>query len=649
MIGSGFSTMPELATPFPSGRKFWTSPSGILVPKEYNANMEWREDVLRKAEHDLVLQQDLLYECAESCIFWINLFMYTRHEFEVATDNRSGKRPSTVAHWPMITWEVQDALFLWLEEHFNDGEDGLIDKSRDMGASWCGLGFNHWLWLFRKVSTQIREMSRSEVYVDSASTKSLFYKHDYINTWLPAWMRPPGVLVRGKENRTSLWIHNALNDNTIVGESTTKHALSADRCSLLFLDEFSKVEHGEMIKTASYAAAACRIVNSTVAGPGTAYSIWKNSGQIDVFPMMFWDHPEKGAKRFVIQDDITKLYKISSPWLECVKKSCSAKEIAQEQYAIDAEAGDTFFDIHEIDVHSALFARPPITEHSISLKTSIPDEDISRLLQKRDMSAYIVKIAPNGKLKVWVDLINGRPEQSQTYIFGIDTSKGQGASDSVVSIKSKQTGDKIAQWCCNSTPPHEFSRIIVALALWVGGANPQRLPYLKWEKNGPGWDLGRLLVQVFCYPHYYITKTTGTVIEKVSSNSASGQKYGYHMTREGKEILLREYERALKTGKIHNHDEDALKQAKTYIYNQDGSVGPATLVGATSAEMKQHGDKVIADALTVEDEDVSSPKAKKFIVPAGCFADRCNKYKKKRKRDKKNRNGWKKSYNFGGG
>jgi hypothetical protein len=237
---------------------------------------------------------------------------------------------------------------------------------------------------------------------------------------------------------------------------------------------------------------------------------------------------------------------------------------------------------------------------------------------------------------VWVELIEGRPDQSHTYIFGIDTSKGQGASESVVSIKSKQTGEIVAKWTCRNTPPHEFSRVIVALSLWCGGANPQRLPYLKWEKNGdPGWELGRLLVQIFNYPHYYIGKTLGAVVEKVQGTKGAMQKYGYQMTHEGKSLLLRAYERALKTGKITNHCKPSLEQAKQYIYTKDGRIEPAELVEATTAERKLHGDKVIADALTVEDEEVSEARVEKPATPYNCWGARFDNWKKKKKRAKK--------------
>lgn len=635
MLASGFLEKPSLPVPFPSGRRTWTCPkTGLVVPKIYEENFEWRQKLLRQAENDIVLQQDLLAACKESVLYWINAFCWTYHQFD--EDPETGKElPSKEPHQPMITWEIQDELLSWLDERFEQGEDGLIDKSRKMGASWICLEFCHHLWLFRP-GTEIREMSRVEDLVDSSVASSLFWKHDYLNNRLPKWMCPPDVLERGQKNRTKLRIYNELNGSTIAGSSTQKYAMRADRAAIILLDEFAAVEDGEAIRTSTASVAPCRIVNSTTIGAGTEYSRWKKSTQIKVFSLMFWEHPAMGAGRFVLQDDITKRYHIISPWLERQKLRRTEKEIASEILAVDLEAGDMFFDLQEIEKHIALFARPAKQQFNIELKKGIANDQIFQILRTKDKGVISIHTAREGKLEVWCELIDGRPDQSRTYIFGIDTSKGQGASESVVSIKSRQTGEIIAKWKCKHTPPYDFARIIVSLALWCGGANPQRLPFLVWENNGPGWDLGRLLVQEFKYPFYYRSHTIGVVTEKDT------KKYGFQVNRQSKVLLLRAYERALKTGLIINHDKRGLEQAKYYIHYPGGGVGPAELADKSTADMLLHGDIVMADALTAENKEVFQPKVKGPIAPYtsfGWFRDR---------KKAKNQTSWQTSWDFGG-
>jgi len=635
MPGVNLISHPQLSTPFPPIRDIYVSKAtGLKVPLDVQANLKYREHVLRSAEHDMMLQQELLLACKLDGLYWVNTFGFTYWQFE--TDPETGKqRPARQTHQPMITWDCQNVAWNAFCDAFVGGEDVGVRKSRDMGASWLCMFFLHHMWLFRP-DTQIREMSRVEDYVDGPTSKSLFWKHDYINSWLPKWMRPPGVLERGTKNRTKLRIHNELNNSTIAGESTTKYSMSGDRCSILLLDEFSKVENGEEIRTATADVTPCRIVNSTPTGAGSEYSRWMNSGQIKVVELMFWEHPEKGVGRFVIQDGTTKKYTISSRWLEHQKKRRTAKEIAQECYAEDLEAGDTFFDNAEVDRHIARFGRTEPHRFNVNMRGRVPDEDIPDILKRRDTRYVNIVPASNGKLRVWAELIDMRPDQTKTYVFGIDTSTGRGASESVVSIRCKQTGEKIARWSCRNTTPFEFAKVIVALALWCGGCLPQSLPFLTWEKNGPGLDLGKRIVKIFKYPYFYTNKVEGVVGERRS------ERYGWHSSREGKQLLLRAYERELLTAAFINHDTRGLEQAKFYIYYPSGGVGPASLKEKSLAEMLLHGDIVMADALTVDMSSLPEPKPVSPVAPTNSWGGRFEKWK----RGMKKKTNWRKRFDF---
>jgi hypothetical protein len=230
-----------------------------------------------------------------------------------------------------------------------------------------------------------------------------------------------------------------------------------------------------------------------------------------------------------------------------------------------------------------------------------------------------------GSLRLWANLINGRPDQSVDYIFGCDISKGQGASNSVISIKCKQTGEKVGEWRDAETPPYEMARIAIALALWFGGRPPRNLPFLKWEMNGPGWDFGRMIVKVFLYPYYFRMKSEGVVFEKASA------KYGWHSGRDSKELLLREYDRVLAHGGYINHSDFALEEALSYIHFSDGSIGPAELVEENSSAKKTHGDCVIADALTLDDKEIPKSTSKSIIASTQCFEGRYRAFKRAKK------------------
>jgi hypothetical protein len=192
-------------------------------------------------------------------------------------------------------------------------------------------------------------------------------------------------------------------------------------------------------------------------------------------------------------------------------------------------------------------------------------------------------------------LKDGRLNQQYDYILGIDISKGMGASNSVVSVRCVQTNEIVAEWADANTPPYEFARVVVAIALWVGGK--KGLPLLIWEANGdPGWDFGRMIVHTFMYPFYYRDKTVVNVTDKTS------KKYGWHSSREKKAVLLGVLRRHYAHGGVIHYSAEALDEAMSYVYFDDGALGPAVLREESAEARKTHGDRTISAALCFADE-----------------------------------------------
>ncbi len=627
---------PTLKTPFPNVPRYWKDPmTGLMVPKYEIENLEWRTDLFKEAETDLILRRDLLTASKQSLHFWVNAFVTTYHQFDVNPD--TGERiEARQPHNPFITWEIQDELLDAFINCLKVGEDILIDKCRDMGASWICVVFMHWLWLFRPDS-QLLEMSRTQDYVDqTGNMKALFQKHDYINGWLPEWMLPPNVKF-GEKQRTKMHMKNIINGSVIDGESTTEHAASGDRRLAGLLDEFAKVEHGQLMRSATRDACFVRIINSTPAGAGTEYSRWKNSGQIKVFVLPFHEHPEKGRDRYVRKTELGN-YEIRSPWFDHEETVRSPQEMAREILRQDIESGSVFFTIPNIDKHIALFAREPRTCYHIHFKPNTPNDAIQGIIKKRDFNRVSIKRGKNGPLKVWCQLMADRPDQSNTYIFGIDVGKGQGASNSVISIKCKETGEKIAEWCDANTPPYDMARIVIALAIWCGGRAPRRLPFLKWENNGPGWDLGRLIVREFKYSYFHKKVKPGQTVDKKT------QSYGFHTNTQSKFELLSLYDRTLAHGGYINHSQKALEEAKYYIHYNDGGIGPAFLIEESSSAKKTHGDRVMADALTLDDKELPKARHAGPKAPHNSFGGRFEKAMELKKAEKTK--SWRRPFRF---
>ncbi len=602
---------PELPTPFPKLVDVWTCPiTGLKVPKDPTKNLVWRANLLRMAEDDQELQQQLYTASAKSILFWINAFVFTFRIFETLTDTENMGRvvQSKNADIPFVTWEIQDRHILKLEHAINKAYPVLTDKSRDMGASWDHIVVFHHQFLFRPDSLFL-ELSRVETDVDgSDNPRALFVKHDYINKWLPEWMVPP-------IKRTNMHIVNLQNGSRIDGESSNKAAGSGDRRRGVLLDEMAKMENGRKIKAALRDVSPCLLPNSTPWGPGTAYTEWWASGQIEVFTLPWWDHPEKGSGRYAVREDDTGKWKIRSPWYDEQAKIRDPKEMAQEVDMDHIGSGDIYFDPVILEEHIRLFGRDAKVTRKFDFRRTVTTEAIPRLLVRKDLGS--LQTSPKGSWRIWCPLIKGRPDQTKDYIFGIDIGKGQGASNSTVTVLCVQTLEVVAEYANAKVPPYDLARQVCAAAIWFGGHGHGGRPLIVWEAQGPGWDFGRQMLRVYEYPRIYMDRAVRTRGEKRTN------KGGWHSTIEKKEVMLGGLRKAYALGGIVHHSVEAMTEAKSYIYLASGGIGPAGLTDESENARKAHGDRVISCGLAVMGlDEVSGRKSKAVRLPVRSAAYR---------------------------
>ena len=124
MTANAYAVEPELPTPFPDVASHWVCPhTGLTVPKDPDQNLQWRAKLLRMAEHNPQLQQDLYTACSKSILFWINAFVFTYRVFETDTDEENMGRiiQAKIADIPFVTWDIQDQHILKVEEVYPEG------------------------------------------------------------------------------------------------------------------------------------------------------------------------------------------------------------------------------------------------------------------------------------------------------------------------------------------------------------------------------------------------------------------------------------------------------------------------------------------------------------------------------------------------
>jgi phage terminase large subunit len=205
--------------------------------------------------------------------------------------------PTTV---PFILFAKQAEFITWLRERWLGREDGLAEKSRDMGVSWLCVGFAVWMWLFH-AGTVIGFGSRKEEYVDDLNDpKSLFWKARAFINLLPIEFRPKTW--DAKKHAPFMTLKNPENGSAIVGESGDNIG-RGNRTSIYFKDESAFYERAESIDAALSQTSNCKIDVSTPNGNGNPFYRKRHGGKIKIFTFHWRDDPRKGPEWYAKQQE----------------------------------------------------------------------------------------------------------------------------------------------------------------------------------------------------------------------------------------------------------------------------------------------------------------------------------------------------------
>ena len=216
--------------------------------------------------------------CADDIVHWVNHWVWTDDPRE-----KGGCLPFDL-------FEQQVGLLAWLAEREARQGRGLVEKSRDTGASWvCCLYALH-AWLFRP-GFRCGFGSRKLEYVDQlGNMKTLFEKMRYALYSLPGWMLPAGF--RREKHDCQARLVNPANGNTITGEGGDQIG-RGDRTSVYFVDEAAHLEHPQLVESALSATTNVRIDVSTPNGPGNPFAQLRHSGLVPVFTLHWKSDPRK--------------------------------------------------------------------------------------------------------------------------------------------------------------------------------------------------------------------------------------------------------------------------------------------------------------------------------------------------------------------
>jgi len=531
-------------------------------PKGYRENLEWRAKMLARCKEDSAYKSMIKELFYRDPVFAFNAFFYT-------LDVR--RRPEQ--HQPFCTYPFQDWAIWDLYYAIQYGQDRVVEKTRDMGVSWIGVGLYTWFWSRPKESVDFLFGSRIEDYVDKkGDPRTLIEKCRYLIYRLPKWLRPAGFNQQKHDHFMKLV--NPETGSTITGESNNPNFSTGGRYVSIFYDEFAKWESSdEAAWTAGGDATPCRIGVSTPFGAsGKFYGLVCDSAIKKL--VLHWSyHPRKADglycryPRTPVEERSGKA-KLRSPWYDNECKRRTANEIAQELDIDYLGSGRMVFGGQELERVQELLGMPGVVNGAY-----VTDDEgrLKNVPTPREEAGYLM---------TWSPALAGRH-----YVLGVDVAEGKENGDySIVKVMDRETKSFVASLAGQIDE--------VNLAVWIEQIYLMyNEPWVGIETNGPGlatFDLCSLKIsKLFMMPSYDSAKQS--VIHTK----------GWRTTTASRNILISGIRDWLqeRRGWVNPR---TIKELTTFAYNKNGKA---------AAKDGCHDDEVIAMGICIQ-VDVLAPMEK---------------------------------------
>lgn len=291
-----------VAPPRALGKEEW--------PPNYREVYEWRQRMYRRylADDDLLVGARAYYATnhADFILHWMDTY-----------DPRNAQIPGRMARMPFIMFQKQVEMLQYLDDIMAVEADGLVEKSRDMGATWLCSAKSICLWLFVP-GVSIGWGSRKEALVDkNGDPDSIFEKLRLILDGLPNVFLPKGF--NWAEHSTHMKLINPENGAQITGEAGDNIGRGG-RKTIYFKDESAHYERPMKIEAALGDNTRVQVDISSVNGIGNVFHRRRESGaewspqggavrgKTNIFVMDWSDHPDKdqewyNARRQKAEDD----------------------------------------------------------------------------------------------------------------------------------------------------------------------------------------------------------------------------------------------------------------------------------------------------------------------------------------------------------
>jgi len=223
--------------------------------------------------------------CRRDPLHWIENWVWTY--------NPKNSGTGTPAHIPFDLFPRQAELIRFFDARVEMREDGLVEKSREIGFTWLAGAYAVHKWLYVP-GFKTNFGSRLSDLVDKiGDPDSIFEKLRMILHGLPLWMLPAGFNFGRHDNY--MQIVNPENGNTIRGQVGEEMGRGG-RASFFFIDEAAFLDHAERIEASTSANSDVRIWGSSVNGMDNFFARKRHGAQLrpdQVFRFHYSDDPRK--------------------------------------------------------------------------------------------------------------------------------------------------------------------------------------------------------------------------------------------------------------------------------------------------------------------------------------------------------------------
>lgn len=589
-----------------------------LVPRDPLANLRFRLSVYEQCEKDPEFAADIWQMCRDDLVFFAAVFIW----IDEPRDRRAEFRKL-----PFIPWPAQEELLDMLAATYAIDDCG-VEKSRDVGASYCILVATLHAFIFDPDSTHLMISATEELVWNTGDPKALFTKIDHMLAMLHSSIRP------NVNPRVKRYL-NLDNGASIVGASTTEDAGRSGRCTTIFIDEATAIPFLANVMLAVNAVSNCKRLCATPKGMfGEYYRFIKGTKHRFTFKWtrdprktrgMYRGHPDGRIEKL----DGTHKYDPSYPFVLDGRERSIWYDKEEKRYGANKRGFAQEVDL-SYEGSASLYYGMEFAEEIIRRDCRAPFHvgEISWLTDSYEFRGF--KHVPGGRWKLWLhsDPHENMP-RDRSFVVGVDVSAGTltGYSNSVIAVVDTRTGEKVAEFADPRIMAHELAAMAVATCRWFSGQDEESGgAYLIWDANGPtGTTFTKCVVSH--YGRIFYRKTNEQSIDKRESKIP-----GFWTDTKSRRALHSELRRMLTVGDYIERSEACAEELKQYVNavgDQVEHVGSLETDDPSGAKAS-HGDRVIATAIALRGwEELGFALAEKDSLreqPVNSYATRRRKW-----------------------